>query len=225
MEIDPAIQKVEFKFTALPEDEGRVMAFLIDHPVRERQVYFYDTETLTLAERGLILRGRVTEGEGDTTVKLRPVELDVAIASHAANEKVRIEFDVVANDATLSAKLDRDEIDAGSIAEGAWDVLFSVKQQRLAGDVEFEELVVLGPIAARVWEIEGVIPSLKLSAEEWSVGDLHFVELSIKVDAAQAAAARTAFRKFLTDLVTNVDGDRSRKTERVLKELTSGDRV
>jgi hypothetical protein len=223
MEIDPAIEKVEFKFTADPDDEGRVLAFLLGHPVHQREVYFYDTRGLALSSRHLILRGRVTEGEGDTTVKLRPVERDAAIGAHAANGKVRLELDVVGDEPAWSAKLDRDDVDLATIAAGDWDDLFSVKQQRLAGDVAFEDLVVLGPIAARVWEIED-LPGLpfKLAAEEWSGRDLHFVELSVKVDPAKASAARSAFRKFLAKHVTNVAGDRSRKTERVLQALASG---
>jgi hypothetical protein len=218
MEIDPAIDKVEFKFTALEADEGRVAAFLLGHPVEQREVYFYDTRQLVLSERGVILRGRVTDGAGATTVKLRPVEREVAVAAHERDEKVRIELDVVGADGTWSAKRDRDDVDPDAIAAGTWDELFSAKQQLLSGEVEFAELAVLGPIAARVWEIEGVLP-FKLAAEEWSVGELHFIELSVKVDAADAAVARTTFRRFLGALVTNVEGDRSRKTERVLRAL------
>src|SRR3954470_17593081 len=115
MEIDPAIDKLEFKFTTDPDDEGRVLAFLLDHPVQQREVYFYDTPGLALSKRHLILRGRVTEGEAETTVKLRPAERDAAIAAHAANDKVRLELDVVGDEVVWSAKLDRDEIDPAAI--------------------------------------------------------------------------------------------------------------
>jgi hypothetical protein len=221
MKIDPAIEKVEFKFTAAEEDEGRVIAFLLGHPVEQREVYFYDTPALALSARGVILRGRVTAGEGETTVKLRPVEREAAIAADEANGKVRIELDVVGDDGTWSAKLDRDDVDPAAVAAGAWDELFSAKQLRLAGDIAFEDLSVLGPIAARVWSDLPGLP-YELGAEEWSVRDLHFVELSIKVDPGEAAAARTAFRRFLGGLVSDVAGDRSRKTDRVLRALAGG---
>ena len=78
----------------------------------------------------------------------------------------------------------------------------------------------LGPITARVWEIED-LPGFpfKLAAEEWSIPGEHFIELSIKVKPGKADEAQTAFRAFLAGLVKDVDGDRSRKTERMLKRL------
>ncbi|WP_028062214.1 hypothetical protein [Solirubrobacter soli] len=212
------IDKVELKFTAVPADKGRVVAFLSDFPMKQRKVYFYDDEDLSLFERHVILRGRITDGEGDTTVKLRPVEPDVAGAAKDVNDDVRIELDVVGDDETLSAKLDHDDVDTGAIKQGEWDGLFTDEQKALAGDID--GIKPLGPIAARVWEIED-LPGFpyKLAAEEWSVHDLHFVELSIKVKPGDVKDAKPVFKAFLTGLVKDVAGDPSRKTEQVLRKL------
>jgi hypothetical protein len=220
MEIDPAIQKVEFKFTALSEDEGRVLDFLAGRPQQQRQVYFYDTEDLALKQEKIFLRGRVTDGAGESTAKLRPVERDVAIAAHEDNDKVRIELDVVGTEAARSAKLDRDPIDPAAIETGDMDALFSGKQRKLIDDRDLDGLKVLGPIEAHVWEIED-LPGFpyKLAAEEWSIPGEHFIELSIKVKPGEADTARLVFRAFLTGLVRDIDGDRSRKTERMLQRL------
>jgi hypothetical protein len=220
MEIDPAIQKVEFKFTALSEDEGRVLDFLAGRPQQQRQVYFYDTEDLALKHEKIFLRGRVTDGAGESTAKLRPVERDVAIAAHEDNDKVRIELDVVGTEAAWSAKLDRDPIDPAAIETGDMDALFSGKQRKLIDDRDLDGLKVLGPIEAHVWEIED-LPGFpyKLAAEEWSIPGEHFIELSIKVKPGEADTARLVFRAFLTGLVRDIDGDRSRKTERMLQRL------
>ena len=222
MEIDPAIQKVEFKFTALSEDEGRVLDFLAGHPRQQRQVYFYDTEALELKQEKIFLRGRVTDGAGESTAKLRPVERDVAIAAHGGNDKVRIELDVVGAEEAWSAKLDRDPIDPAAIETGDMDALFSNKQRKLIGDRGLDDLKVLGPIEAHVWEIED-LPGFpyKLAAEEWSIPGEHFIELSIKVKPGEAGTARLVFRAFLTGLVRDIDGDRSRKTERMLQRLAA----
>ena len=78
----------------------------------------------------------------------------------------------------------------------------------------------LGPITARVWEIED--PSdlpYKLAAEEWSVAGLTLHRALDQGQARQGREAQKAFRKFLTGLVEDVDGDQSRKTERMLKRL------
>jgi len=56
--LDGAIQRLEFKVTALPPEEAKVHAELrragVD-PAR-RKVYFYDTPELALFARDLVLR-------------------------------------------------------------------------------------------------------------------------------------------------------------------------
>ena len=76
-ELDPAIQKLEFKVTVLPPEEPKVQAELrrAENPAR-RKVYFYDTPELALLAKDLVLRARVTDGDDDdSTVKLRPLPL------------------------------------------------------------------------------------------------------------------------------------------------------
>jgi hypothetical protein len=76
-ELDPAIQKLEFKVTVLPPEEPKVQAELrrAENPAR-RKVYFYDTPGLALLAKDLVLRARVTDGDDDdSTVKLRPLPL------------------------------------------------------------------------------------------------------------------------------------------------------
>jgi len=218
------IEKVEVKFTAARGDEGRVLNFLAAHPPAHRTVFFYDTPDLALKDKHLFLRGRVTEGAGDSTVKLRPVTEELAAAAKHDSDEVKIELDVVGEKRDASAKLDHEPVDPAAIAAGAIDQLFSNDQRKLitrvAGDDAFNGLDVLGPITARVWEIED--PSdlpFKLAAEEWSIPGEHFIELSIKVKPGKADEAQKAFRKFLAGLVEDVDGDQSRKTERMLKRL------
>jgi len=210
MQIDDAIDKVEFKFTARPDDEAAVRAFLKGRPSKTRDVSFHDTRTLTLNGRGIILRVRGDE----STVKLRPAGLGVAIAAKAENDDVKIELDV-AGKAVCSAKLD----DVGGAAGPFSDVQRALLERYSPG-VPWDEVVPLGPIAATVWEVDDVLDDgFTLDAEEWSVDHLSFVELSVKVGRKKADDARAAFQKFLEGLVEDVDGDPSRKTERVLRWL------
>ena len=78
-ELDPAIQKLEFKVTVLPGEEPRVHDALRTagvNPAR-RRVYFYDTPELELFAKDLVLRARITDGDDDdSTVKLRPLPAD-----------------------------------------------------------------------------------------------------------------------------------------------------
>jgi hypothetical protein len=212
------IDKVELKFTALPEDEQRVLDFLAGHESKHRDVYFYETRPRTVSARGIVLRVRDEGVERKSTAKLRPAGRGVAIAARQDNPKVEIELDEVAREAVLSAKLDH-EFEPGDP--------FSAEQRRLIDrftpGIAWDALERLGPVDATVWEVKR--PSgldYKLAAEAWRVEDFHFVELSIKVDPDEADEARTAFRTFLAALVDDVDGDRSRKTERVLELLAPG---
>jgi hypothetical protein len=205
------IDTVEFKFTAVPGDEARVRALLAGHESTERTVFFHDTQSLLVNGRGIVLRVR----DGESTVKLRPAGPDVAAAARANDEKVKIEFDVVAGDWVLSAKRNH-TIDGGDLWSDAQRDLI----ERFTPGVPWERLEQLGPIDANAWEIDGLLgPDLTLDAEEWSVNHLNFVELSVKVDRKRAEAAQAAFRTFLTKHVKDVDGEHSRKTERVLKTL------
>jgi hypothetical protein len=212
------IDKVELKFTALPEDEQRVLDFLAGHESKHRDVYFYETRPRTVSGRGIVLRVREEGAERKSTVKLRPAGPGVAIAARQDNPEIEIELDEVAGAAVLSAKLDH-EFQQGDP--------FSAAQRRLVDrftpGIAWDDLERLGPVDATVWELkrpDGL--DHKLAGEAWRVDGFHFVELSIKVDPDDADAARAAFRTFLATLVDDVGGDRSRKTERVLELLAAG---
>jgi hypothetical protein len=212
MKIDERVDTVEFKFTAVPADEARVRELLSAHPSTTRDVFFYDTKSLAVNGRGVVLRERGDE----STVKLRPAGPEVAYAAQAKLKKVKVEFDVVADAWVLAAKRNH-TIDDGKT--------FSDEQQELIdgftpGVPPLKSLEKLGPIHTIAWEIDGLLDSgFTLDAEEWFVNHLNFVELSVKADRDKAEAAQKAFRTFLTALVHDVDGERSRKTERVLKTL------
>src|SRR3954451_19794972 len=96
--LDRAIQKVEFKLTVLPRDERKVQALLAHERAdpERRRVYFYDTGELALYARDLVLRSRaIRGGAGDSTVKLRPVDLSREEAGWREIDGIRIELDVV----------------------------------------------------------------------------------------------------------------------------------
>jgi hypothetical protein len=229
--INPAIQKVEFKLTAFPREEGKVQALLRREraqPLR-RKVYFYDTKDLALYGKDLVLRARVTQGDDDdSTVKLRPVDLADDDASWRQIDGIRIELDVVGDKQVPSAKLDG-EPDRGEIEDVEADQrpvasLFSGRQEQLIADyspdgVSLDELYVLGPVDARKWDLDNPegFPHA-LSVEEWSLPDAtRFIELSFKVSADEANDAQAAFRALLTGLGIGVAGDPTPKTPRVLE--------
>jgi hypothetical protein len=228
--LDPSIQKLEFKVTVLPAEEPKVTAELRRAGVSpaRRKVYFYDTPELALFARDLVLRARVTDGDDDdSTVKLRPVPLPNVPARWVATNGVRIELDVVGVKHVPSAKVDG-EPDRGEIEQvehGALDLskLFTKAQEALVADelpsgTSLNELAVLGPVDARKWDLPPATFPHKLSVEEWLLADgTHFIELSFKVTPDEAVAAERAFHALLDRLDIGHDGDPDPKTPRVLK--------
>ncbi len=231
-ELDPAIQKLEFKVTVLPPEEPSVWAELGRAGVEPagRKVYFYDTPELALFDKDLVLRARVTDGDDDdSTVKLRPLPPPGIPARWSATEAVRIELDVVGSKQVTSAKLDG-EPDRGEIEQVEHGTLkpsklFSKAQEALVVDelphaTSLNDLAVLGPVDARKWDLPPETFPHKLSVEEWSLpGGPHFVELSFKVAPDEAQSAERAFHSLLDRLNIGHDGDPDPKTPRVLDFL------
>ena len=178
--------------------------------------------------RDLVLRARVTDGDDDdSTVKLRPLPLPDIPARWSATDGVRIELDVVGDRQVPSAKLDgepdRGEIEQVERGELKLSKLFTEAQEACVADAlpsgtALNDLAVLGPVAARKWELPPETFPHKLSVEEWSLPDgTHFVELSFKVAPDEAEAAERAFHSLLDRMEIGHDGDPEPKTPRVLR--------
>jgi hypothetical protein len=211
--LDPAIEKVEFKYTLRKEDEPKLQPRL--GPPTARQVYFYDTADLALHDRHLVLRFRTTAGEKDnSTVKLRPVpEHDQAWRQIP---DIEIEGDMVGHTFKVSAKLD-DKRKAGTAGPSDLAVLFAEQQALLMG-VDLDTLLVLGPVQAGVWELDGIEDfPFTLDVEHWNIHPgLTFFELSFKVAAEAAPQAATAFATLLKRLELDPDVPQVTKTDQVL---------
>jgi hypothetical protein len=230
--LDPAIQKLEFKVTVLAAEEPKVQAELRRTGVSpaRRKVYFYDTPELALFAKDLVLRARVTDGDDDdSTVKLRPLPVPNIPARWVATDAVRIELDVVGKKQVPSGKLDgapdRGEIERVEHKALELSKLFTKAQEALVADelpssTSLNDLAVLGPVDARKWDLPPETFPHKLSVEEWSLPDgTHFIELSFKVAPDEAVAAEVAFHALLDRLEIGHNGDPNPKTPRVLEIL------
>jgi hypothetical protein len=224
-DLDPAIERIEFKVTVFASEEPKVQAELRRArltPMR-RRVYFYDTPKLELYAQDLVLRGRVTEGEEESTLKLRPLPKSGVPARWRAAEGARIELDVVGSRQVPSGKLDSDPeqglIDRVAQGELKPSKLFDKAQLALVDDkASLKNLVMLGPIDARVWDLPKETFPHELSVEEWSLPDgSHFMELSFKVKPKKAEKAERDFHAYLTRLAIGHDGDPEPKTPKVLR--------
>jgi len=164
--------------------------------------------------------------DDDSTVKLRPVDLNDPGAPWREVDSVRVELDVVGEREVPTGKLDGEpdpgEIEQVEAGERPLTSLFSGKQEDLIArysDIPLPALAILGPVDARKWELEGLddFPHT-LTVEEWSLPDAtHFIELSFKVAPEQTETAREQFRALLAGLGLDTTGDQQPKTGRVLK--------
>jgi hypothetical protein len=190
---------------------------------------------LPLFHQGIVLRVRQErDEEGDATVKLRPCrrsQLGESWLGQAKGPgfKLRIEEDWAGPRRVLAAScvadLERDLIAAVQAGSEPPQRLFTEPQRRFLADgagipINLDALTLLPLIDATRWgkrEVQGVEDVV---AERWRVGDLDFLELSLRTDdAEQATAAQAQLEQGIRAIGLEPDDDRS-KTERVLTHLT-----
>lgn len=191
--------QVELKVTVAGDaiDFARDELRLQHDRAERRAVHFYDTLDLALFEQGVILRSRkVSDGQDDSTVKVRPLEPGDAPEAFIELAEFECETDWVLDRSVASCKIDADQ-DTGEIddvASGDRDVvqLFSSEQEDLVAwaapdGPSWSELYDLGPTDAWVWKISSRRLPARLTAEHWVLPDgTELLELSMRVDADEA---------------------------------------
>ncbi len=223
-------------------DVGQAVAGLELGEGAAREIYFLEDLTPGLASRhplltaGVVLRlRRGSDGDGDSTVKLRPCRRSALTADwlepwekKEEHEEYRIEGDWTASRRVLAASLVHDlsaSILGPSLDEPA--PLFSTRQLELlqacaAIRINLSTLDVLGPIAATRWTKIAVGPVKKVNAERWRVGPLDFLELSLRVDRDDAPTALAELTVAALRAGLTLDDRPASKTEQVLDVLAEG---
>ena len=203
-----------------------------------REIYFLEDMTPGLASRhplltaGVVLRlRRESDGDGDSTVKLRPCRRSALTADWSEpweeedHEEYRIEGDWTAARRVLAASLVH-ELSAPILGAGLDEPaqLFSTRQLELLQAcasirINLSTLDVLGPITATRWTKITVGSVKKVNAERWRVGPLDFLELSLRIDRDEAptALAELTFAALRAGLT--LDDRPASKTEQVLDVL------
>jgi hypothetical protein len=147
-------------------------------------------DALPLLARGVILRVRATKKKsGDVTLKLRGPDGCINVPAWTTGvgnlADAKIEGDwadrrlVSASLTVKSDKAGREDLEAGLPPIAS---LLSEEQTDLALEllIPIDEVELLGPVTAQKWEHER---DGDIDAEEWSVGDLHFLEVSVVAKA------------------------------------------
>ena len=224
------VEGVEIKVTIRPDQElqGLRALELNEDSAEVRVIYFYDTVNLDLFNAGVVLRGRLVKGDDDdSTVKVRPIEPGAVPQSWIETEGFKLEADSTGDRVVCSASLTgvqkRDEIDEVAKGDRPVHKLFSADQLRFLTEfsphaINFERLRALGPIRVLRWKTEHKGFPYELTAEEWRLPDGEdLLEVSIKVEPDQAAAARRTFESHLRELGIDPAGAQETKTRTALE--------
>jgi hypothetical protein len=201
-----------------------------------RQVYFFDTPELTLNQAGVVVRARRIQGrDGDSTVKLRPIEPGEVSEAVRASKQFSIEVDAMPGGYVCSGSM-KSVVKPTAVLESANSVqplrkLFSKEQRAFyaahAPDgISIDDLSVLGPILVLKLKIPPGGFSRRLVVEMWIYPDgSRVVELSTKCLPGEGLEAAVEARRYLESLGIPVGGEQQTKTKTALEffaaELTA----
>jgi hypothetical protein len=224
--------KVEIKITVTENDEERAYEALdiTNRDAVHRNIYFFDTPGLDMNKTGVVLRARAVEDDDhDSVVKIRPVNPDEVDAKWHDVNGFKIEADVVGEKVVVSAsyKVKQNKDAIKKVARGKEPVsgLFSRKQKQFLaefyhGELDLDDLTVLGPVKAQRADIERPGMAYKLTAEYWTMpDDSHLLEVSIKCPLDEAVVAREVFEAYLAGHGLDPHGAQATKTGLALTGL------
>lgn len=232
------VKDVEIKVTIRENQEllATRALNLSEEKAQRREIYFFDTPSLALFEAGIILRARIVEDDPDnSTVKIRPIDPSHIAKAWKDMDDFKLEADWVGERKVCSASLDarqkRGEID--EVAAGGRELrkLFSAEQEQFLAAytdtrIDFNSLIVLGPIKVLRWEHRYNDLDHEVCIEEWRLPmtGTDLIEISIKAPTGEANAAQGEFKKWLTLRGLSSDSQQETKTRVALIELASGSR-
>lgn len=220
--------RVEIKLDVRPTDEAELLAMLDVVDDLRRRVGFFETKTLALFERGVILRAR-KQHDGpadDVTVKLRGPLAEAIGPSWDGLAGFKREIDRAGTKETssvsLTVGLDGDIIERAFAGKLAARELFDAEQVKLlakAGEIPWDDLEVAGPVEARLWRHQQ--RGADLTVERWDVDGERFYEVSQKAEPSDAKKVDKRLRELL-DGIEIVDA--GTKTRAVLAQLQASKR-
>jgi hypothetical protein len=197
-----------------------------------RQVFFFDTPDLTLNQAGVVVRARRIQGrDGDSTVKLRPIEPAEMSEKVRASRQFSIEVDAMPSGYVCSGSMKSvvgpADVLASTNGERPLHKLFSKEQRQFyeahaPEGLAIDDLSVLGPILVLKLKIPPDRFSRRLVVEMWVYPDgSRVVELSTKCLPGEGLEVAVEGRKFLDSLGIPVGGEQQTKTKTALEFFAS----
>lgn len=196
-----------------------------------RQVVFFDTPALTLSKAGIVVRARRMQGgEGDTVIKLRPVDPQTLSPELRQSASVKVEVDAMPKgfvcSASMKGKTTADDVRAVVRQKMKIRDLFTKEQRALykahaPEGLKLSQLSVLGPINLLKLEFDPDGLKRKFVAELWMYPDgSRILELSTKASADTAFHVAAETRAFLKKKGLDLTAEQQPKTNRALKHFT-----
>ena len=148
-------------------------------------LYFFDTDSLDLLAKGVILRLR-RGADSDLTIKLRPSERHKFFATSGDHEDFRCEEDFTRNGAQLSYSSRRKYAEK-QLPETGGDIshLLSLEQEHLLTEahisVDWSRIKRLVEIKSTTWETRLPSQMRKLTLEAWEWPNGKLLEISTRV--------------------------------------------
>jgi len=225
----PGSDSVELKLTVPESQQMSVARALGMDPLdaQIRQVFFFDTPTLALSKRGVVVRARrVQRKGGDAIVKVRPVEPAAMQKALRKSSGFTVEVDAMPGSFVCSGTLKRsvDNADVRQVAVGGAPLtsLLSKRQRAFAAEhapgMELDGLSMLGPILVLKLKFNPDNFARRLVAEAWLYPDgSRLLELSTKCSPAEAFQTAAEARAFLAGHGVDLSGDQETKTKKALR--------
>ena len=224
--------EVKMSFADHQVDTAMGVFGLADEAARHRRIWFSETPTradgpLPLAGRGLILRVRTGE-KPDITLKLRGPEgcLDPVAWRQlptTGGDGAKLEGDWSGAHRMIAASLSHDLDPPIPDPRSPGDVraLLSDRQIHLAHAwvIPLDKAEPLGPVLADSWEgdIDGIAE--KCAFERWTVAELRFLEISLRVDDDEAETTQQRLTQAVHDAGLTDAPKAGTKTDTVLRRL------
>jgi hypothetical protein len=223
------VESVELKMT-VPEDHhsGLRQHLGVDPLEAEmRQVYFFDTPDLQLDRSGVVVRARrIQGGEGDSVVKLRPVDPANVSKSLRRSPDFNLELDILPGGFVCSGSytgaLNAATVLEAELGERPIRKLYSREQRAFYNEhapqgLAMDELAVMGPIFVLKLKFEPKVLKRRMVAEMWFYPDgSRIVELSTKTTPDVAVNVALETKAYLAELGIDAGGEQTTKTRKAL---------
>jgi hypothetical protein len=230
MRLVEGADSVELKLT-IPESAQRSAASSLDLDPLDgqiRQVFFFDTPSLDLERKGVVVRARrIQKKASDTVVKLRPVVPAELPADLRRSPGFVVEVDAMPGSFVCSGSL-KGETQAADVKEvitgGRPLRKLLTKEQRTffkahaPEGTSLDDLRVLGPIFVLKLKFSPKTLGRRLVAELWLYPDgSRVLELSTKCATNEAFQVAAETRVFLTSRGITLGGEQQTKTRKALE--------